>query len=173
MLQRCDEKADTMRETTTLEFKQQLSKSYPEDRQRLCQLRHGKDHFRHRRRRHARRIDRPQGTCLRVEHAINDSIDPVPRFELSIEEDTRTVTLTVHEGPDKPYLFSGRAYRRADTSTVEVSRLEYGRLVFGPANMSASTPLSQKNRILHLAISEGTRIEAGGQTTRSEFPYFA
>ena len=78
----------------------------------------------------------PQDTCLRIEHAINDSIDPVPRFELAIEGDTRTVTLTVHEGPDKPYLSSGRAYRRTDTSTVEVSRLEYGRLVLTGEHVS-------------------------------------
>lgn len=60
----------------------------------------------------------------------------MPRFELAIEGDTRTVTLTVHEGPDKPYLSSGRAYRRTDTSTVEVSRLEYGRLVLTGEHVS-------------------------------------
>ena len=54
----------------------------------------------------------------------------------AIEGDTRTVTLTVHEGPDKPYLSSGRAYRRTDTSTVEVSRLEYGRLVLTGEHVS-------------------------------------
>lgn len=118
-----------MRETATLEFKQQLSKSYLKTVSAYANYGTGKIIFGIADDGTPVGLTDPKDTCLRVEHAINDSIDPVPRFELSIEEDTRTVTLTVHEGPDKPYLFSGRAYRRADTSTVEVSRLEYGRLV--------------------------------------------
>lgn len=125
-----------MRETTTLEFKQQLSKSYLKTVSAYANYGTGKIIFGIADDGTPVGLTDPQGTCLRVEHAINDSIDPVPRFELSIEEDTRTVTLTVHEGPDKPYLFSGRAYRRADTSTVEVSRLEYGRLVLAGEHVS-------------------------------------
>lgn len=125
-----------MRETTTLEFKQQLSKSYLKTVSAYANYGTGKIIFGIADDGTPVGLTDPQDTCLRVEHAINDSIDPVPRFELSIEEDTRTVTLTVHEGPDKPYLFSGRAYRRADTSTVEVSRLEYGRLVLAGEHVS-------------------------------------
>lgn len=125
-----------MRETATLEFKQQLSKSYLKTVSAYANYGTGKiifgiaDDGKH------VGLADPQDTCLRIEHAINDSIDPVPRFELAIEGDTRTVTLTVHEGPDKPYLSSGRAYRRTDTSTVEVSRLEYGRLVLTGEHVS-------------------------------------
>lgn len=125
-----------MLETTTLEFKQQLSKSYLKTVSAYANYGTGKIIFGIADDGTPVGLTDPQDTCLRVEHAINDSIDPVPRFELSIEEDTRTVTLTVHEGPDKPYLFSGRAYRRADTSIVEVSRLEYGRLVLTGEHVS-------------------------------------
>ena len=125
-----------MRETTTLEFKQQLSKSYLKTVSAYANYGTGKIIFGIADDGTPVGLTDPQDTCLRVEHAINDSIDPVPRFELSIEEDTRTVTLTVHEGPDNPDLFSGRAYRRADTSTVEVSRLEYGRLVLTGEHVS-------------------------------------
>lgn len=125
-----------MRETTTLEFKQQLSKSYLKTVSAYANYGTGKIIFGIADDGTPVGLTDPQDTCLRVEHAINDSIDPVPRFELSIEEDTRTVTLTVHEGPDKPYLSSGRAYRRTDTSTVEVSRLEYGRLVLTGEHVS-------------------------------------
>ena len=112
-----------MRETATLEFKQQLSKSYLKTVSAYANYGTGKIIFGIADDGTPVGLADPQDTCLRIEHAINDSIDPVPRFELSIEGDTRTVTLTVHEGPDKPYLSSGRAYRRTDTSTVEVSRL--------------------------------------------------
>ena len=125
-----------MRETATLEFKQQLSKSYLKTVSAYANYGTGKIIFGIADDGTPVGLADPQDTCLRIEHAINDSIDPVPRFELAIEEDARTVTLTVHEGPDKPYLFSGRAYRRADPSTVEVSRLEYGRLVLTGEHVS-------------------------------------
>lgn len=125
-----------MRETATLEFKQQLSKSYLKTVSAYANYGTGKIIFGIADDGTPVGLADPQDTCLRIEHAINDSIDPVPRFELAIEGDTRTVTLTVHEGPDKPYLSSGRAYRRTDTSTVEVSRLEYGRLVLTDEHVS-------------------------------------
>lgn len=125
-----------MRETATLEFKQQLSKSYLKTVSAYANYGTGKIIFGIADDGTPVGLADPQDTCLRIEHAINDSIDPVPRFELAIEEDARTVTLTVHEGPDKPYLSSGRAYRRTDTSTVEVSRLEYGRLVLTGEHVS-------------------------------------
>lgn len=125
-----------MREAATLEFKQQLSKSYLKTVSAYANYGTGKIIFGIADDGTPVGLADPQDTCLRIEHAINDSIDPVPRFELAIEEDARTVTLTVHEGPDKPYLSSGRAYRRTDTSTVEVSRLEYGRLVLTGEHVS-------------------------------------
>lgn len=125
-----------MRETATLEFKQQLSKSYLKTVSAYANYGTGKIIFGIADDGTPVGLADPQDTCLRIEHAINDSIDPVPRFELAIEGDTRTVTLTVHEGPDKPYLSSGRAYRRTDTSTVEVSRLEYSRLVLTGEHVS-------------------------------------
>lgn len=125
-----------MRETATLEFKQQLSKSYLKTVSAYANYGTGKIIFGIADDGTPVGLADPQDTCLRIEHAINDSIDPVPRFELAIEGDTRTVMLTVHEGPDKPYLSSGRAYRRTDTSTVEVSRLEYGRLVLTGEHVS-------------------------------------
>ena len=125
-----------MRETATLEFKQQLSKSYLKTVSAYANYGTGKIIFGIADDGTPVGLADPQDTCLRIEHAINDSIDPVPRFELAIEGDTRTVTLTVHEVPDKPYLSSGRAYRRSDTSTVEVSRLEYGRLVLTGEHVS-------------------------------------
>ena len=136
-----------MRETATLEFKQQLSKSYLKTVSAYANYGTGKIIFGIADDGTPVGLADPQDTCLRIEHAINDSIDPVPRFELSIEEDTRTVTLTVHEGPDKPYLFSGRAYRRTDTSTVEVSRLEYGRLVLTGEHVSFDALVAKEQNL--------------------------
>lgn len=40
----------------------------------------------------------------------------------------------MHEGKSKPYLANGKACRRADSSTVAVSRLEYSRLALARMN---------------------------------------
>lgn len=136
-----------MRETATLEFKQQLSKSYLKTVSAYANYGTGKIIFGIADDGTPVGLADPQDACLRIEHAINDSIDPVPRFELSIEGDTRTVTLTVHEGPDKPYLSSGRAYRRTDTSTVEVSRLEYGRLVLTGEHVSFDALVAKEQNL--------------------------
>lgn len=136
-----------MRETATLEFKQQLSKSYLKTVSAYANYGTGKIIFGIADDGTPVGLADPQDTCLRIEHAINDSIDPVPRFELAIEGDTRTVTLTVHEGPDKPYLSSGRAYRRTDTSTVEVSRLEYGRLVLTGEHVSFDALVAKEQNL--------------------------
>ena len=136
-----------MRETATLEFKQQLSKSYLKTVSAYANYGTGKIIFGIADDGTPVGLADPHDTCLRIEHAINDSIDPVPRFELSIEGDTRTVTLTVHEGPDKPYLSSGRAYRRTDTSTVEVSRLEYGRLVLTGEHVSFDALVAKEQNL--------------------------
>ncbi|NCB02331.1 MAG: AAA family ATPase [Spirochaetia bacterium] len=69
--------------------------------------------------------------CLRIEHMINDSIDPVPSYELEIEsfQDKQIIILSVQKGTDTPYYYQGKAYRRSNTSTVEVDRLELNRLI--------------------------------------------
>ena len=150
-----------MRETATLEFKQQLSKSYLKTVSAYANYGTGKIIFGIADDGTPVGLADPQDTCLRIEHAINDSIDPVPRFELAIEGDTRTVTLTVHEGPDKPYLSSGRAYRRTDTSTVEVSRLEYGRLVLTGEHVSFDALVAKEQDLAFVHLEKELASKLG------------
>ena len=42
----------------------------------------------------------------------------------------------MEEGPNKPYCYKSKAFRRNDSSTVEVDRLEYGRLVLAGQNLT-------------------------------------
>lgn len=73
-------------------------------------------------------LDDPIAACLAIENKINDAISPKPDFSLEINQRTKVVTLSVKEGPDKPYLYHGKAYRRSDTATVEVDHQELRRL---------------------------------------------
>ena len=72
-------------------------------------------------------IDDPVTACLNLENKINDSMNPVPEYSIEIEESL--VKLSVYEGKYKPYLYRGKAYKRNDSATIEVGRLEYNRLV--------------------------------------------
>lgn len=73
--------------------------------------------------------------CLAIENKINDSISPKPLFSLQVDEPSKTITLTVEDSPDKPYLYKGKAYRRSDTADVEVDALKLRRLVLAGKNL--------------------------------------
>lgn len=99
-------------------------------------------------------LDDPVQSCLQIENMINDSIDPAPRYTLKVDDADATVELIVFEGMDKPYSYKGKAYRRNDTATVEVDRLEYGRLVLEGSNQSYDE-LPAKQQELTFGILEG------------------
>ncbi len=88
----------------------------------------------------------PEKACLDIENRINDSIDPVPDYTLSINEKTSVITLRVMEGIHKPYLYKSKAYRRNDTATIAADRLELSRLVLEGQNTSfEELPASEQN----------------------------
>lgn len=78
----------------------------------------------------------PTQACLDIENRINDAITPRPSFLLEVNTSNNTVVLTVEDGLDKPYLSGGKAYRRSDSSTVEVDTTELRRLVLEGENLS-------------------------------------
>ena len=82
-----------------------------------------------------RGIDNPMQACLDIENKINDNIKPMPRYTLDIQ-DNSTISLEVYRGQFKPYLYKGKAYKRNDSSTVEVDRLELNRLILEGNNLS-------------------------------------
>jgi len=74
-------------------------------------------------------IENTEKICLDIENKINDSITPVPYYSLEVDEKQGTIRLIVQEGLHKPYLYKSKAYRRNDTATIEVDRLELSRLI--------------------------------------------
>lgn len=98
-------------------------------------------------------IDCPKVKCLDIENLINANIDPKPDYTLQIDEKTNVITLTVQEGLDKPYFYKNKAYKRNDSSTIEVNRLELTRLVLEGQNLSYEE-LKTKNQDLTFHILE-------------------
>ena len=72
----------------------------------------------------------------RIENKINDTFHPTPSYSLETNRDNKTITLTVYESPDKPYLVKGKTYKRNGASTIEVDKVEHGRLVLEGSNMT-------------------------------------
>ena len=107
--------------------------------------------------------------CLDIENRINDSIDPVPVYTLSIHEKTSVITLTVQEGLHKPYLYKAKAYRRNDTATIAVDRLELARLILEGQNSSfEELPASDQNlsfQILEEKLTAELHIDSFSRDT--------
>ena len=80
-------------------------------------------------------ISDPESTRLDIENNINDSIHPRPEYSIVVNQKSGVITLKVSEGKQKPYLYRGKAYRRSDTSTVEVDDFELKRLVLEGSNL--------------------------------------
>ncbi len=81
-------------------------------------------------------IENPTEKLLDIENRINDSIDPCPDYSLHVNPKTGVITLKVLEGLHKPYLYRSKAYRRSDSATVEVDRVELTRLILEGQNRS-------------------------------------
>ena len=82
-------------------------------------------------------IENVKEESLRIENMINDSVVPIPNFEIEINkvENKSIILLKVKKGKDTPFYYHGKVYKRADTSTVEVDRLELRRLSMEGVNM--------------------------------------
>ena len=110
-----------MRESRTLEYKENLSSNtFLKTISAYANYGEGKIIFGINDQGNVIGITDPVNGCLNLENKINDSLSPVPEFRLEVQENT--IVLTVYEGRYKPYLYKGKAYKRNDSSTVEVDR---------------------------------------------------
>ncbi|HAN10604.1 MAG TPA: AAA family ATPase [Clostridiales bacterium] len=73
---------------------------------------------------------------LQIESGINDTIVPKPYYEMESEMvGAKTVIiLKVYKGASTPYTMNNKAYKRMDTSTVEVDRIGYEDLILRGRN---------------------------------------
>ena len=121
-------------ETSTAEFKEQLTNSFLKTVSAYANYSGGTVLFGVDDNGRTIGLENPKQVCLDIENKINDSISPQPNYSLTINESNRTVELKVQPGKSKPYYFKGKAYRRNDTSTIEVDRLELSRLLLEGSN---------------------------------------
>ena len=103
-------------------------------------------------------IQDPVRAKLDLENKINDSIRPVPEYMLEIQKGN-IISLTVFEGTYKPYMYKGKAYKRNDTATIEVDRLEYSRLILeGQGQSFEELPASRQELTFSRLEEEFIRV---------------
>jgi ATP-dependent DNA helicase RecG len=125
-----------MRESKTLEFKEAVTNTFLKTVSAFANYGTGSILFGVADDGSVKGIKEPRQACLDIENRINDSIDPIPEYTLSINERSSVISLTVKEGPHKPYLYKAKAYRRNDTATIAVDRLDLSRLIMEGQNLS-------------------------------------
>lgn len=93
-------------------------------------------------------------SCLKIENKINDTLNPVPIYRIDISEidDREIIILQIFKGKYTPYYFQGKAYRRADTSTLEVDRIELNRLVMEGVNLDYEEMKAEKQDFKFTAL---------------------
>lgn len=125
------------REEYDLEFKEKLSKTFLKTVSAFSNYNNGKIIFGISDDGHVTGLDVTDEECLKIENMINDSLDPVPNYKLEIKnlEGKNIIILDILKGKNTPYYYKGKAYRRSNTSTLEVDRLELNRLVMEGINI--------------------------------------
>ena len=125
------------REEYDLEFKEKISKTFLKTVSAFSNYNNGKIIFGISDDGHVTCLDVTDEECLKIENMINDSLDPVPNYKLETKdlEGKNIIILDILKGKNTPYYYKGKAYRRSNTSTLEVDRLELNRLVMEGINI--------------------------------------
>lgn len=76
-------------------------------------------------------IDNIEEVRLNIENSINDAVDPGVYFEISSDklEGKDIIVLKVYKGDHTPYTINNKAYKRADTSTIQVDNYAFQELI--------------------------------------------
>ena len=108
-------------------------------------------------------VSDPKKKCLDIERKINDNIKPKPDYSLEVDDKTQVITLTVFEGLFKPYYYDSKAYKRNDTSTIEMDRLELSRMILEGDNLSYEELKAQNQNLSFTVLGKLLKEELGIQ----------
>ncbi len=150
-----------MRESTELEFKEEISKTFLKTVSAFANYGTGKIMFGVTDKGEYKGIPNPVQACLDIENTINDSIDPQPDYTLEVDEATNVIVLTVQKGEDTPYIYKGKAYRRHDSATIPVDRVAFRRLCMEGINTTFDALTSQEQTLTFSTFERYCQEEMG------------
>ena len=158
-----------MRETRILEFKETITNTFLETVSAFSNYDGGEILFGVDDDGNIKGLSNVKQACLDIENKINDNISPQPNYTLEIQNSDQTIKLSVKSGLQKPYLYKSKAYKRNDTSTIEVDTLEFSRLVLGGKNIRVEElPCKDQKlsfEILQSNLKEKIQIETFNKDT--------
>lgn len=107
--------------------------------------------------------ENPKEEAIRIENMINDSISPIPYFQIIMKEvEGKTIiVLEVKKGKETPYFYKGKAYKRGDTASIEVDRFELRRLALEGVNMHFEDRKAASQDLNFNVLEEKLKKEAG------------
>lgn len=158
-----------MRETRILEFKETITNTFLETVSAFSNYDGGEILFGVDDDGNIKGLSNVKQACLDIENKINDNISPQPNYTLEIQNSEQTIKLSVKSGLQKPYLYKSKAYKRNDTSTIEVDTLEFSRLVLEGKNIRfEELPCKDQKlsfEILQSKLKEKIQIETFNKDT--------
>ena len=124
-----------MRETRQIELKEEISNTFLKTVSAFSNYDGGEIYFGIDDNGNIKELADAKQACLDIENKINDNIIPQPDYTLELQNNDKTIKLTVKSGIQKPYLYKSKAYKRNDTATIEVDILELSRLILEGKNI--------------------------------------
>ena len=104
-------------------------------------------------------INKPVEACMQIENLINGNIEPNPSYNLEIDNKTNTIRLEVFPGINKPYFYNNKVYKRNDSSTIEVDKLELRRLIMEGDNITYDSLVSSKQDLSFETLENALKKE--------------
>lgn len=156
-----------MKESCVLEFKQEITDTFLKTVSAYANFNTGEIKFGIDNNGNICGIPNPDEARLVIENKINDSIYPRPEFSLNLEPNG-VITLKVFVGKAKPYFWKNKAYRRSDTSTIEVDQTEMKRLILEGENICFENLYHEKNNLTFNLLEEKLREKKGLQNLTSD-----
>ena len=158
-----------MRETRTIEFKETITNTFLKTVSAFSNYDGGEIFFGFDDNGNIKGLPDVKQACLDIENKVNDSITPQPDYTLEVQNNDRTIKLTVKSGLQKPYLYKSKAYKRNDTATIEVDTLELSRLILEGKNIRfEELPCKDQELTFHILcekLKEYIQIETFNQDT--------
>ena len=158
-----------MRETRTIEFKETITNTFLKTVSAFSNYDGGEIFFGFDDNGNIKGLPDVKQACLDIENKVNDSITPQPDYTLELQNNDRTIKLTVKSGLQKPYLYKSKAYKRNDTATIEVDTLELSRLILEGKNIRfEELPCKDQELTFHILcekLKEYIQIETFNQDT--------
>ena len=158
-----------MRETRTIEFKEKITNTFLKTVSAFSNYDGGEIFFGIDDNGNIKGLADVRQACLDIENKVNDSITPQPDYTLELQNQGRTIKLTVKSGAQKPYLYKSKAYKRNDTATIEVDALELSRLILEGKNVRFEELACEDQEltfdILYQKLKECIQIDVFNQDT--------